>query len=101
MTQPAGIDWTGTRAQKSFSGVALAGATVSRGTWSTETSTLHRCLVQPTDCDQQPQSSQPHVLGHDDSSLVSRIAPPPPCRAPVCPLDTGGLIGVRGQISGQ
>ena len=44
--QPAGIDWTGRRAQKSFWGVALAGATVSRGTWSTETSTLYRCLVQ-------------------------------------------------------
>jgi hypothetical protein len=32
MTQPAGIDWTGMRVQKRFSGVALAGATVSRGT---------------------------------------------------------------------
>jgi hypothetical protein len=39
-------DGTGTRAQKSFSGVAPAGATVSRGTCSVETSTLHRGVVQ-------------------------------------------------------
>ncbi len=31
-TQPADIEWTGTRAQKSFSGVGPAGSTVSRGT---------------------------------------------------------------------
>ena len=45
-TQPAGIEKTGLRAQKRVSGVALAGATVSRGTYSAETSTLYRCVVQ-------------------------------------------------------
>ena len=54
-TQPAGSEKTGRRAQQSFSGVAFANAPVSRGTLSMETPTLHRCVVQRTCGDQQPQ----------------------------------------------
>jgi hypothetical protein len=45
-TQPACCEKTGTRAQKGFSGVALAGTTVLHPT-SERISTLNRCLVQP------------------------------------------------------
>src|SRR4029453_6519418 len=46
-------------------------------------------------CDQHPQSSQPQTLGQDASPFISRTDTPPPCAASLCPLDTGGLIGVR------
>lgn len=45
-TQPAGIDWTGTRTHKSFSGAAPAGAAVSAEKHAPGTLTLNRCLVQ-------------------------------------------------------
>ena len=81
------------RAQKCFSGVAFAEATVLRPE-ITRTSTLNRCLVQPTGCDQQPKSSQPQSLGKDDHQMfLGRL--PRPRDAFVCPLDTGGLIRVR------
>ena len=43
-------------------------------------------------CDQQPKLSQPHVLGYDDSLLISQMATPPPRNASVCPLDIGALL---------
>ena len=93
-TPPACGEQTGRRARKSFSGVAFANATVSCGPCSTATSTLHRCLVQRTCCDPQPQSSQLRSLGKvDHQILLGRL--PRPRDALVCPLDNGGLTGVR------
>src|SRR5262249_11436048 len=82
------------RAPKRFSGVAFTEAPVLR-TENTRTSTLKRGLVQLPCCDQQPKSSQPQVLGCDASPLALRRATPPPRNASVCPLDNGGLRGVR------
>ena len=77
MDTTRGCDWIGTRAPKSFSGAAPAGAAVSPESPSPGTLTLNRCLAQPPGCDQQPQSSQPQTLGYDASPLASRTAPHP------------------------
>jgi hypothetical protein len=50
--------------------------------------------VQPSGCDQQPQSSQLRTLDEDGSLQgIGRL--PRPRSAYVCPLDNGGLRGVR------
>ena len=88
-----GIEQTGMRVHKSFSGVAFTNATVSRGPCSTATSTRNRCLVQLMCCDQQPKSSQLRMLGEDGSlNVIGR--PFRPRDASVYPLDNRGLIGV-------
>jgi hypothetical protein len=46
-THPAGSEWTGRRAQKSFSGATPAGAAVCPENPSPATVPLKRCLVQP------------------------------------------------------
>jgi hypothetical protein len=50
--------------------------------------------VQLMCCDQQPKSSQFRSL-RKDGSLVVCGRPPRPRSAYVCPLDNGGLRGVR------
>jgi len=51
--------------------------------------------VQPSAVTSTRNHVSPECFGNDDSPFVSRRATPPPCDAPVCPLDNGGLIGVR------
>jgi len=92
-TQPAGIEKTGLRAQKSFSGVVPTGNAVSRKQHSPETLTLKRCLVQP----QAVTSNGNHVSRNRLAKRVHQLLferPPRPRDASVCPLDTGALIGV-------
>src|SRR5262249_26118974 len=81
------------RVHKSFSGGASAEATVFHGPCSTETSTLNRCLEQPTGCDQQSKSRQPLILDYEVSLVVYRRLPRSR-NASVWPLDNGALIRV-------
>ena len=85
---------TGMRAQTSFSDVAPAGATVSRGTVSTETLILHRCVVQLQAVTSNRNEVSRRSLRRTTHRLFHR-RPPRPRRASVCPLDIGGLIGGR------
>jgi hypothetical protein len=61
---------------------------------SAETSTLNRCLVQP-----QAVTSNRNQVSHKRLAKVIHHLflgrPPRPRDASVCPLDNGGLIGVR------
>ena len=77
---PRCCEKTGTRAQQSFSDVAPAGATVSRGPLSTETVILKRGVGQPTGGDQHLKSSQPQILEWTNHFLF--LGRPP---APVVP----------------
>jgi len=78
------------RAQKRFEGVALAGATVSRGTVLTAISTLNRCLVPL-----QAVASNRNAVSRDRLArtlhYLCRRRPPRPRAASAYPLDTGAL----------
>jgi len=50
-------------------------------------------------CDQHPHSSQPRTRGQEASPFISRTATPRPRNASICPLATGGLIGVRFHVA--
>ena len=98
-TPPACCEKTGMRAQKSFSDVASAEATVSRIRCSTGNSDPQEVCGAVSGCDQQPKSSQPRSLDEDGSlNVIGR--PPRPRRAPVCPLDNGGLRGQWQEVKG-
>jgi hypothetical protein len=93
-TQPACCEKTGMRVQKSFSAVASAEATVSREICSTGHRDPQEVCGAAPGGGQQPKSSQPRTLDEDGSlNVIGR--PPYPRRAFVCPLDNGGLRGVR------
>ena len=91
-TQSATIEKTGTRAHKSFSGVASGRPLFS--TQRERISTLHRCLVQ-----QQAVTSNGNQVGHKRLGKMTHQMffgrSPRPRDASVCPLDNVGLIGVR------
>jgi len=82
------------RAQRSFSDVASAEATVSHTRCSTGNIDPQEVFGAATRCDQHPKSSQPRALGTEESpNVIGR--PPRPRDPPVCPLDNGGLRGVK------
>jgi hypothetical protein len=93
-TQPAGLEKTGMRAQKSFSDVTPVGLLFPLPDVPRDTVILKRCVVQlQAVTSNRNQVSRRYLAMTTHHVFLGR--PPRPRSAPVRPLDNGGLIGVR------